>query len=211
MNLCKSIFMVVLVLTTQQMFGQSKRAFINITYNEGSKFPLKNGLQGPQAGFGWQNVRGNVHEFELTSISYETVLFKNSGVVTRNADLGFRYQYSIFIAKKKLTGRIKPFFGLGLSNYNYKNSNRPLTPYLYKTSYTDLRFAGYVAPGVQYTSKKNLFLSLSIPLELTTINFITNKVENPTWTARERRNTDFKLNADPFSAFKLRGGIGLLF
>jgi hypothetical protein len=184
--------------------AQTHKLSMNLTYGSRNTNEFS-GINGPQVSYAWQSKCLGWHEVELGNIHLNKI------GTTRQQNFTLRYQYSIPLLTSRLKGRFQPFIGVGATNFNGFAQNVPEVPHLYRTSVSAINFRTYLAPGVNYSISERAFASVSIPVNFAAAQYTSNRVENPTWSPAEQRNSQFTFDAFRNPGFILRAGAGVLF
>jgi hypothetical protein len=126
----------------------------------------------------FQNKKNfEMHEIEFSQFSVDRNHFRSATYV-RATNLNMRYQFNYFFIKreKKL---VSPYIGSSytLSSYKSKSVNK-IYP---DNDYSELVLSSglHIAPGIQFYPSPRLYLDLSIPLQVLTIQTVINKMPTP--------------------------------
>jgi hypothetical protein len=166
---------------------------------------------------------GNSSEIEISRFRFSNIYNKEystinstgavediiSGDYKKQFELFLRYEYKIGLLKKKGWERFKPVIGFSATPYIKWNKNIPGLSNTFSTSRTTVGLFMSVIPRIEYKLNDKWYLDLNIPLSVLTMDFITNKADNPNLPIEERTVHTVEFYNGPI-AVAVRFGVGYM-
>ena len=157
-------------------------------------------------------ANGDYHELELQELRFgsdddiETHMRAVVGGSYRNlfsSALRYGYNFALNSSEKKT----QFFLGAAMTAYYMRNRTIPVTSNSFPTSYTDWggRFA--IIPSINYKLNENWFIDVNIPFHLAQININHSMVENPSFSAEQRKSNTISSDQFPYY-YEFRVGVG---
>jgi hypothetical protein len=120
-----------------------------------------------------------------------------------------RYEYKLALFKKKGWEKFKPVIGFSASPYIQWNKHQPGLSNAFPTSRTTVGLFMSVIPRVEYQLNDHWYLDLNLPLSILTMNYITNRTNNPNLPIEDRTSHIIDFHNGPI-AFAVRFGVGYM-
>ena len=167
------------------------------------------------AGLAVVKENGNFIEFELSQLALDQdeslgqvrnmnnrITTDISGVKSTNFIIRTKAEYNILLNKK--AGKLKYYIGAGPGLYFNHMKAIPVTSNSFPSSNAEVGLNAYLIPRMMYTINDLWSLDLNIPLPFANVNLQQMKVENPNFSAEQRKNSTLNLNFGPqFYSFRL--------
>lgn len=167
------------------------------------------------------NKKGNSFEIEISRLRFSNkfnkvyTLIDSTGNVStilsgdnnKQFELFLRYEYKLYIFKKKDWKTIKPIIGFSATPFVQWSKYDPLLSTEYSSSKTTVGLYLSVIPRIEYVLNERWYLDLNIPLSLVTSHYTRIRNDNSSLPINERAENIFDLYNTPIS-FAIRFGIG---
>jgi hypothetical protein len=174
----------------------------------------------PTIAFQWKAKKNNFHEMELTSLivgklSTKTEILNDStnsiqtlnGSDLINSAISLRYEYIMNFSKSKVN-KLLPSLGFGFNPYFKRNKYFPKVSSIFPTSESYFGIRTFINPRLTYFITSNLFIDINIPICFFDTYYFTDKEDNPSVPANERKIVLFSYNQFP-KIFSGRIGFGI--
>lgn len=171
-------------------------------------------LINPNFAIQYKSGNGNYHEIEFTDFAINIQQFKErdtsytnivDGALKQDYDISFRYEYtpkrSIYLNKN-----LKLNVGYGFHPYFTKTSIVPYVSFDFPESEQFIGGAFFIAPRLTYVINKKFNFDINIPLNLLDVYYCTIEINNPSFSANQRKMTSINFDGLPVQ-FNLRFGL----
>ena len=165
---------------------------------------------------------GNSNEIEISRFRLSNIYNKEYRLIDslgaeeifsanyeKQFELFLRYEYKLALFKEKEWEKFKTVIGFSATPYFQWIKHQPEVSYEFSSSRTTVGLFLSVIPRVEYKLNDRWYLDLNIPLSLVTMNYITNKSNNPLLPVEDRKVSIIDFHNGPI-AFAVRFGVGYM-
>lgn len=174
----------------------------------------------PTLAFQWKSGSNNFHEVEISGIrvgKYGTRTEREdsttglretvAGQDVSQTSLAIRYEYIVNFNKKS-DHKLVPSLGFGAGTNYGRHKSEPYISNSFPVTQTQVSLKLFLTPRLTYYFNSKLFMDLNIPVCVSDLNTTVFHVENPAFTSRQQKNTDYTFTGFP-KIVSGRIGVGL--
>lgn len=170
----------------------------------------------------FRNQKGNSHELELsrlwiqkqTTETYDVldstgqIVNTISGETVNRFHIQLRYEYTIGLFKKKNWVKLNPSIGFSAAPfYRWEKYSYPISTQ-FPISKSSLGIYLAVIPRIQYNLNEKWYLDLNVPISIVTVQFNTQRNEDPSIPVNQRTTNTIGFYNTPFG-YAIRFGLGM--